>query len=207
MPVIGLLEGHRLKYRLGDPLISPEAWDANPGNFHQKEVMTTDWPAEYRVNPDAARAHYIAANAGTLDPEYSPTVEDFLRHNFPTVNFSQPAATDPVIVMRPNPVAQVETNFQPDPPTQTPLPSSEAKAIAEAARDARFTPVDAPVTRQDCGGRAGQVSCGPSTSTGGGRGPGGPASTSSQGNTDVTQKKNTALPIFAAIAAYFLIKG
>lgn len=101
MSVLGLLEGQRLKYRLGNPLVNPADWHPQGSAVHNTAVYTTDWPLLFSQDPAGARARYLEANAEMMDPEMWPTLDAFFAANGITF---QP---DPPVVNPTTPVAPV----------------------------------------------------------------------------------------------------
>ncbi len=222
MPVIGLLEGQRLRYRLGAPEYTVDAWNAYAsGNVReiQRDLMTTDWTRLWLEDPASAKAKYFSVNIRSLDPDIFPTLETWL-----AAHGGIPA----------NP------NIQPDPPvTQNPNTDAAAEAAAEAARvtaaeaaaeAARVTaanaaydaqarawaeesarlaklprdPVIGPAFLPDpgempaCTGRSGEVTCyDPASASQGGRG---------DDITEAVSAKATLLPLLALAAAWMVLK-
>lgn len=126
MSALGLLEGSRLKYRLGNPFIRPEDYQ---GEKHDREKLTTDWPALYASDKTAASARYASANSGSLDPEFNPTVESFM------TSHNQPFQKDPA-PLNPAPVAVYVNN--PPPATDADYLRNAVDASAQAARTAAY---------------------------------------------------------------------
>ncbi len=225
MSVIGLLEGRRLRYRLGAPLMTSEAWEAmhaspdqNRGGWYpyERERSITDWSQLWIENPASAGERYRGVNAGTMDPEQYPSLQAWL-----TAHGGIPA----------NP------NIQPDPPvTQNSSAASAAEAArvaaanaaAEAARvaaanaaydaqarawaaeSARLAtlprdPVIGPAFLPDpgempaCTGRSGEVTCyDPDSASQGGR--------ADEESHDIALAKPIVLPLLALVAAWMVLK-
>lgn len=81
MPRIGLLEGQRLRFRLGAAEFTPEEWSARGGDPHDRAKRTTDWAQVLLDDGSGAASRYQDANRGSLDPESEPDILDYLRNH------------------------------------------------------------------------------------------------------------------------------
>lgn len=214
MSVIGLLEGQRLRYRLSGR-------DAHvPYN--------ESWAREFAANPELARAHYLATNQETLDPEFWPTLDSFLAAN----GTSAPVFTpDPGVLNPADVAAQTEVARVAEEAAQRALAyasahsdagpsaadlayqanaralqeeSDRAWALAHTSRDSVTGPAfqPDPATMQDCTGRAGEITCAnPANDAQGGR-----AGTMAA-TTATPETKSLFIPLAIAAAAFFMVKG
>ncbi len=207
MSVIGLLEGQRLRVRMGNPVRTPAEWNLSPGSAPDRELLTTDWPALYNQNPVAAQSSYAAAHQNSMDPESWPTITDFMAY------WKLAFQPDPA-PLNPAPTPTITTPNNPPPITDAQYAATAAALKAEAERLAKL-PRDAvtgpafqpdPAAIPDGGGRAGEGSAVVTVTVpdGGGRGPD-KSAPESAAKTD--SKKSTLPLIAAAAAAFFFLKG
>lgn len=203
MSVIGLLEGQRLRYRLGDPFVTPEAWDAADPNGWRKNDRaknTTDWSRLWLDNQASARETYMQVNSSSIDPEQYPTLDAWLlAHGGIPGNPS----TGTPINTTPASATPGMTNAE--------YADWAAKQAAEAARLAKLPrdPVIGPAflpdppAMQECTGRSGEVTCtSPASDSRGGRADENlpePLATASEG-------KSLVLPLLALAAAWMVLK-
>ncbi len=214
MAVIGLLEGNRLRTvrtsRMGNPVRTPADWASSPGNSHDRELMTTDWPALYTQNPAAAQATFATVLQSSSDPEGWPHIKAFM-DQFNLAFQPDPGSLNPA----PTPgTAAVYTNNPPpisdaDYAASAAAMAKEAERLATLPRDAVTGPAfqPEPAAIPDGGGRAGEGSAVVTVTVpdGGGRAPDGsvPEHAASNG-----AEKKSMLPLLAAAAAaYLFLKG
>ncbi len=178
MSRLGLLEGNRVRYRMGAALVDPAAYE---GSATARDFYTTDW-----MSPNASAQAYQAANAKTLDPEAWPTLQAFQ-----SAHGGAPFQPDPgLLVAAPvtstsdgpqNPPAYSDAEYR----AQAIADQAEADRLAALPRDTVTGPTFIPDTQN--------AATAPSTV----------ASTLPA----ATPAPSFALPLLAAVAAYFALKG
>lgn len=214
MAVIGLLEGNRLRTvrtsRLGNPVRTPAEWAASPGGSHDRELMTTDWPALYVQNPDAAQATFATVMQSSSDPEGWPNIKSFMDY-WKLAFQPDPSPLNPSSA--PGQAAAYTNNPPPisdaDYAAAAAAMAKEAERLAKLPRDAATGPAfqPEPAAIPDGGGRSGEGSAVVTVTVpdGGGRAPEGsvPEHAAPAG----APKKNLFPMLAAAAAAYLFLKG
>lgn len=141
MSRLGLLEGMRVR-RLGNPFINPADFQGpNP----DRAKMTTDWPSLFATNPANARSAYDTANAGSLDPEFNPTVESFMSSHGQAFQADPPVLNVPVYSN--NPPLKSDAEYQVE--VSAAMHTQSVIDAANAARTAVTSPANIASTSPD----------------------------------------------------------
>lgn len=201
MSVIGLLEGQRLRFRLGDPFVTPEAWDAADPNGWRKNDRaknTTDWSRLWLDDQAGARNRYIEVNSSSIDPEQYPTLDSWLQAHG---GIPGPAATTP---SKPASATPGMTNAEYA--EWAAKQAAEADRLAKLPRDPVIGPafLPDPPAMQECTGRSGEVTCSnPASDSRGGRAG---ENLPERATTAAAEGKSMVLPLLALAAAWMVLK-
>ncbi len=178
MSRLGLLEGNGLRFKFGAALVNPADYN---GSANARDFYTTDW-----MDPAQTDSAYSQANAKTLDPEAWPTLALFRQAHGGAPAFQDPGPSIQVSTPMPgvlaNPPAYSDAEYR----AQAIANEAEAARIAALPRDTVTGPTFIPDTQNAASA---------------------PSNVSSTLPVTAASPSSIALPLLAAVAAYFALKG